>query len=50
MPDDSKMTPALRRLNQRVARWRAASGAVTVGMVGALVAHVAQVAARLAFA
>jgi hypothetical protein len=47
-PEESKLTPTLRRLNVRIGRLRAASAALTLVTLAALGAHVALHAARFA--
>lgn len=49
-PEEAKLTPALRRLNSRVGRWRAASGILTIATLGGLAMHGMHLAARLTFA
>ena len=48
VPPDAQLTPTIRRLNQRIARWRAASASLSLVSLAALAAHLAALGARLA--
>ena len=47
-PDNAKLTPTIRRLNQRITRWRGVSASLSIVSLAALAAHLATVGTRLA--
>jgi hypothetical protein len=47
-PNESLLTPTIRRLNQRIASWRAVSASLSIVSLAALAAHLAALGARLA--
>ena len=47
-PDEALLTPTIKRLNQRIANWRATSASLSIVSLAALAGHLAALGARLA--